>query len=378
MHGLTAPIQHVHLSGTLWLIALLPLLGAIANGVLGTRIQARYGKRGVAAVAVGAMCIALLVGLWNFATLMGLPAAERFLLDHRWTMIRIGALDVNFSLAMDPLSGLMTLIITGVGTLIHVYATSYMESEPSYWRFFCYLNLFVFAMLLLVLGDNFFVMFFGWEGVGLCSYLLIGFWHKDYNKASAGMKAFVVNRVGDWGFVVGLMLLFWTLGGSWGLPNGMEPEYLRRNPVPAGVLPADLEVDDRNAAVGPTLWPVAVTEPISGEHGEHGDPAHGATPAGGPPHGPGAPAGHTQIAPSDEARHPDWLAQAHPPPPVPHGAPQMPQSPHGMSQPPHGGMPPQAGGIPPSALATGKSFLTMTVWPGAKVYLKGQSEPSAV
>src|SRR5207248_3476738 len=95
----------------------------------------------------------------------------------------------------------------------HVYASSYMETEPSYWRFFCYLNLFVFSMLLLVLGDNFFVMFFGWEGVGLCSYLLIGFWWKDYRKASAGMKAFVVNRVGDWGFVVGLMLLFWSMGG---------------------------------------------------------------------------------------------------------------------------------------------------------------------
>ena len=106
--------------------------------------------------------------------------------------------------AIDPLSALMCLIITGVGSLIHIYACSYMETEPAYWRFFTYLNLFVFSMLLLVLGDNFIVMFFGWEGVGLCSYLLIGFWYKDYKKATAGMKAFVVNRVGDWGFICGL------------------------------------------------------------------------------------------------------------------------------------------------------------------------------
>ncbi|MBN4059236.1 hypothetical protein JYT22_01130, partial [Endomicrobium sp. AH-315-J14] len=124
---------------------------------------------------------------------------------------------------------LMCMIITGVGTLIHVYAFSYMEKEPSYWRFFCYLNLFIFAMLLLVLGDNFIVMFFGWEGVGLCSYLLIGFWYKDYKKAKAGMKAFVVNRVGDWGFICGVALLFWGLGGAWLQQSGdFLPDYRAR------------------------------------------------------------------------------------------------------------------------------------------------------
>src|SRR6185369_8043811 len=149
-------------------------------------------------------------------------------ISHAWQMLRIGSLDVNFSFAMDPLSAVMTLIITGVGSLIHIYASSYMETEPAYWRFFTYLNLFVFSMLLLVLGDNFIVMFFGWEGVGLCSYLLIGFWYKDYKKATAGMKAFVVNRVGDWGFICGLGLLFWGLGGTWLDDGTYLPDYNAR------------------------------------------------------------------------------------------------------------------------------------------------------
>src|SRR5262249_38149619 len=107
------------------------------------------------------------------------------------------------------------------------------------WRFFTYLNLFVFSMLLLVLGDGFMVMFFGWEGVGLCSYLLIGFWYEDYKKATAGMKAFVTNRVGDWGFVVGLMLLFWGLGGSWLQGGFYQPDNNAR--LAAVTLEADAE-----------------------------------------------------------------------------------------------------------------------------------------
>ena len=128
-------------------------------------------------------------------------------------MVRFGTLDINLDFALDPLSGVMCLIITGVGSLIHIYAASNMEGDPDYWRFFAWLNLFVFSMLLLVLGDNFFVMFFGWEGVGLCSYGLIGFWWKDYKKATASMKAFVVSRIGDFGFVMGLAMLFLGPGG---------------------------------------------------------------------------------------------------------------------------------------------------------------------
>ncbi|MFO0759500.1 MAG: NADH-quinone oxidoreductase subunit L [Byssovorax sp.] len=227
MSEFSGQVTHVELALTpLWLIPLFPFLGAATNAIFGRRLQAsdfgkstskslHIGSLGVSMVAVGAMLCAFVLALANFAKLVSLDPADRYLYTHAWQMVRIGSLDINFSFAMDPLSGLMTLIITGVGSLIHIYATSYMETEPAFWRFFTYLNLFVFSMLLLVLGDNFIVMFFGWEGVGLCSYLLIGFWYKDYKKASAGMKAFVVNRVGDWGFICGLSLLFWGLGGSW-------------------------------------------------------------------------------------------------------------------------------------------------------------------
>ena len=117
--------------------------------------------------------------------------------------------------AMDRLSAVMCLVVTGVGSLIHIYSIGYMAEERSYWRYFSYLNLFMAAMLILVLGDSFLIMFIGWEGVGLCSYLLIAFWYTDREKAAAGMKAFVVNRIGDAGFVVGLAMLFWGLAGTW-------------------------------------------------------------------------------------------------------------------------------------------------------------------
>jgi NADH-quinone oxidoreductase subunit L len=230
MSDYSGQVTHVELSTTLWLIPLLPFLGAATNAIFGRRLQnstagkdlakrLHIGSFGVSAVAIGAMLISFAIVLANFVKLVGLEPGHRFLFDHAWQMVRIGSMDVSFAFAMDPLSAVMCLIITGVGSLIHIYAASYMESEPAYWRFFTYLNLFVFSMLLLVLGDNFVVMFFGWEGVGLCSYLLIGFWYKDYKKATAGMKAFVTNRVGDWGFICGLALLFWGMGGKW-LPNG--------------------------------------------------------------------------------------------------------------------------------------------------------------
>ncbi len=241
MPEFTGEITHVEFARVpLWLIALAPFLGAAINALFGRRLQAmaiyprlqkqwHLGSLGVTGVAVGAMLVAFLLGVVSFVQVLGLEAGHRHIFTHAWQMLRIGSLDANFSFAMDPLSGLMVLIITGVGSLIHIYAAAYMEKEPSYWRFFCYLNLFVFSMLLLVLGDNFIVMFFGWEGVGLCSYLLIGFWYKDYNKASAGMKAFVVNRVGDWGFICGMALLFWGLGGAWLLDSGeFMPDFQAR------------------------------------------------------------------------------------------------------------------------------------------------------
>jgi NADH-quinone oxidoreductase subunit L len=240
MPELSGPVTHLEPSLTpLWLIPLLPFIGAAVNAIFGRKLQAsavgkdlakklHIGSFGVSAVAIGAMLGAFLLVIANFAKLLSLEPEHRTLYSFGWQMVRIGSLSIDFAFSMDPLSAVMTLIITGVGTLIHIYAASYMETEPAFWRFFTYLNLFIFSMLLLVLGDNFVVLFFGWEGVGLCSYLLIGFWYKDYKKATAGMKAFVVNRVGDWGFILGLGLLFWGLGGKW-LENGQYlPDYRER------------------------------------------------------------------------------------------------------------------------------------------------------
>ena len=223
----------------LWWIPLLPFLGAAINGVFGRRLQAgklggdfsrrlHIGSAAVSLVAVGAVVVAFALACANFVKLVSLDPGHRYLFSHAWSMVRIGSLDVSFSFAMDPLSAVITLIVTGVGALIHIYACAYMKHDPAYWRFFAFLNLFVFSMLLLVLADNLVVMFFGWEGVGLCSYLLIGFWYRDYKKATAGMKDFVVNRVGDFGFICALSLLFWGLGGDWGNHGHYEADVLPR------------------------------------------------------------------------------------------------------------------------------------------------------
>jgi NADH-quinone oxidoreductase subunit L len=210
----------------LWLIALFPLLGAFANVLFGRRLQRsafgealakrlHIGSLGVTLIAIGAVGASFAIVVAHTIHLAQLPPDHRYLYDFAWRMVRIGSLDVSFSFAFDPLTAVMTLVITGVGALIHVYAASYMAKDPSYWRFFSCLNFFIFAMLLLVLADNFIVMFFGWEGVALASYLLIGFWYKDRQKAVAGTKAFIVNRIGDFGFLAGLCVLFWSLGGQW-------------------------------------------------------------------------------------------------------------------------------------------------------------------
>jgi NADH-quinone oxidoreductase subunit L len=228
----TAAVQQVVKVNWLWLIPLFPFVGAVINGLFGKKLQDRFGKAAVHTIAIGMMTLAAAVALGAFVKLLGVPAHERYLLDTAWKMIHVGRFHVDFAFAIDPLSGMMALIITLIGTGIHVYSTGYMSEEPAYWRFFCYLNLFVFSMLLLVLGDSFILMFFGWEGVGLCSYLLIGFWYKEKKNATAGMKAFVVNRVGDWGFVTGLFFLFWGLGGSWA---NLDHEYEVIEPPPAAI-----------------------------------------------------------------------------------------------------------------------------------------------
>ncbi len=214
-HAAALAPQKIVTVSYLWLIPFFPLLGSALNAFLGSRIQRRYGKQYVSYIAVGAMVLSLFVALVALGQMLRLPASDRYLVNFLWNMITAGDVQANLSFALDPLSMMMTLIITFVGALIHIYSIGYMADDAAYWRFFCYLNLFVFSMLLLVMGDNFVLMFFGWEGVGLCSYLLIGFWYEDIEKAKAGVKAFVTNRVGDFGFVLGLFLLFWALGGSW-------------------------------------------------------------------------------------------------------------------------------------------------------------------
>ena len=190
---------------TLPLLPLLPFLGFLLNGLVGKRLP----RAAVSVIGCGLPAIAFGLALLAFGRVAGgAEAVEATLGD--W--IRVGDLRVRFGFAFDRLSGVMVLVVTGVGTLIHVYATGYMREDPGYARFFAYLNLFLGAMLVLVLADNLVLLFLGWEGVGLCSYLLIGFWYKDLANANAAIKAFVVNRIGDFGFLLGIFLVFVTFG----------------------------------------------------------------------------------------------------------------------------------------------------------------------
>jgi NADH-quinone oxidoreductase subunit L len=204
----------------IWLIPLLPALGAAINGLVGVR---SFNKRTSGLLACGTMAGALGLSLYAFWQMLGLPAEAR---EHvvrlaYWippiplaTAHGIGVFEVPWAFRLDPLAGMMALVVTGIGFLIHVYSIAYMHDEPrgGYARFFCYLNLFCFFMLTLVLGSTFLVMFIGWEGVGLCSYLLIGYWYQKKSASDAGKKAFIVNRIGDWGFVLGVLLAFYTFG----------------------------------------------------------------------------------------------------------------------------------------------------------------------
>ncbi len=207
----------------IWAIPLLPGLGALVNGLLGIRA---FSKRTTGTVACAAMGAALVLSILAFWQLLGLPPDARNyeIVLAQWipsipsigkSLESRGVLIVTCGAwPLDPLSAMMILVVTGIGTLIHIYAVAYMHDEPrgALARFFCYLNLFCFFMLVLVLGSNVLVMFVGWEGVGLCSYLLIGYWYQRKSAADAGKKAFVMNRIGDWGFILGIFLLFWTFG----------------------------------------------------------------------------------------------------------------------------------------------------------------------
>ena len=190
-------------------IVLLPLAGFAINGL--TAFLAPERKQIPTLIGPGVVGLAFILALTNFFGMMGAELHEPVIRRY-WSWIAAGSFQVDAALQLDQLSMLMTLIITGVGFLIHIFSTGYMKSDPGYARYFAYLNLFVFFMLVLVLGANFPLMFVGWEGVGLCSYLLIGFWFKDREKADAGKKAFIVNRIGDFGFLVAMMMIFAHVG----------------------------------------------------------------------------------------------------------------------------------------------------------------------
>ena len=200
-----------------FLAILIPVFGLLTNALLGRRL----GEKGVGLVACLAAGGAFLVSLLTLAALLGLDphglavstpnggrAVERVLYD--WAVV--GELHIPIALRLDPLSVTMMLVVSGVGTLIHIYAVGYMSGDPRFQRFFVYFNLFLASMLTLVMANNYLLMFVGWELVGLCSYLLIGFWFEDLDNAVAGKKAFVVNRVGDFGFILGIFLITAAFG----------------------------------------------------------------------------------------------------------------------------------------------------------------------
>jgi NADH-quinone oxidoreductase subunit L len=204
-------------------IPLLPLIGFAING-LGARANLSPAQtQRVHWVACLAPFASFIIAVLAFLKLLSLPTEGRLLVDTLYTWIGSGDFAARLSFQIDPLSSVMSLVVTGVGFLIHVYSIGYMHGDRGYSRYFAYLNLFMAMMLVLVLGDNLLLLFLGWEGVGLCSYFLIGFWYEDPEKAYAGLKAFVVNRIGDFGFLLGIFLLFWGLGqkGIWTIDFGV-------------------------------------------------------------------------------------------------------------------------------------------------------------
>ncbi|MFL5348820.1 MAG: NADH-quinone oxidoreductase subunit L [Hyalangium sp.] len=217
----TAPIAPEILSQSLWMIIALPLLGAFVCGVFG-RMMGRANVHLVACAAVAGSFVLAVLAFWatsdssqgvpSVVNTFGGPAARYALWNDLGTWFSAGSFRVNFGLLVDHLSGTLLLVITGVGFLIHLYSTSYMEHDDGYWRYFAYLNLFVAMMLTLVMADNLVLLFVGWEGVGMASYLLIGFWYTDAAKAWAGRKAFITNRVGDFAFLIGTFLIVLMVG----------------------------------------------------------------------------------------------------------------------------------------------------------------------
>src|SRR4051812_22892841 len=199
-----------------WVIPLLPAVGAAILLLFGKRI----GEPKAGWLATITMALAFLASVIAFFALRSLPPEQRQHVSDGFTWIESGGFRADFRFLVDPLSSTMTLFVTGIGSLIHLYAIGYMHGDPRFSRFFAYMNLFAASMLVLVLGSNFLLTFMGWEGVGLCSYLLISFWFERNSAAVAGKKAFVTNRVGDFGFMLAMFLIFEKLGSlDYGVMN---------------------------------------------------------------------------------------------------------------------------------------------------------------
>ena len=197
----------------IYLTVLLPLLGFIINGVFGSKIK---NEKVIGIIGSSTIGLSFIITVLAFFETLSLPTENREHIIELFTWLKVGGLDIHIAYQVDQLSLVMALVVTGVGFIIHVYSMGYMHGDKSYWRYFAYLNLFIFAMMNLILADNFVLLFLGWEGVGLCSYLLIGFWYeKKFEKSTtseAGKKAFIVNRIGDFGFLLGIFLIYLTFG----------------------------------------------------------------------------------------------------------------------------------------------------------------------
>jgi NADH-quinone oxidoreductase subunit L len=197
----------------IYLTVLLPLLGFLVNGIFGSRIK---NERIIGWIGSGTIGLSFLIVVGAFFQTLGLPTDDRKTIVTLFNWLNVGGLNINVSYQVDQLSLVMALIVTGIGFLIHVYSIGYMHGDKGFWRFFTYMNLFIFAMMNLILSDNFVLLFLGWEGVGLFSYLLIGFWYdKNFEKGTTGdaaKKAFIVNRIGDFGFLLGMFLIYLTFG----------------------------------------------------------------------------------------------------------------------------------------------------------------------
>ena len=192
---------------TPWILAA-PLVGFLVLGILGSRLP----RVAVSVIGCGVVAVAFLLSAWQFISMLGVAPDQRVSVVTLWTWLTSGRLDISFSLLLDPLSAIMLLIVTGVGFLIHVYSIGYMADDPSYWRFFAYLNFFILAMGLLVTAGNFLFLLVGWAGVGLASFLLIGFWYTRSSAVAAARKAFVVNVIGDFGLMIAIFLIFGAFG----------------------------------------------------------------------------------------------------------------------------------------------------------------------